>query len=139
MLFTALRPLFARWPKILMATALGLVVVFAGCSESTSSEGEEEDCDLLCDVSTDEYSLGITCESGGFTTEFNSETTEYHYSGATRTGFTLHLNRTITFHDSGRVYVVTGTITVDQINDTVTYDIDATGGAFGSAGASCSG
>lgn len=122
-----------------LLTGMAMMIAATGVTGCKDSPTDSEACDLVCDIGTQQYSIAVSCESGSFTTQYNNETTEYHYSGSVRSGFTLYLNRVRTYHDSGQAYTITGQIDVDEIHDAVTYNIQAAGGAFGSTPGTCSG
>jgi YD repeat-containing protein len=91
----------------------------------------EQECELLCDIGTESYSIGISCESGSTITTYNGESTEYQYDSFSRlSGLKLNLNRTRTYENTNNTYTIVGVIEVDLIQDTETHDITVSGGKF---------
>lgn len=91
---------------------------------------KEPGCALKCDIGTDDYSIGITCESGTTTTTFNNQSTEYQYDNGAVSVITLHLNQTRTYENTKNTYQIVGVITVNKKQNTVTHNITVSGGAF---------
>ena len=90
-------------------------------------------CMLECEVSTEKYSIGITCESGPMTIEhLQNEKTTYQYdSSGNRTEISLNINRKRTYENTQNAYVIVGNIDVDLVQSSVDYRIVVTGGEFG--------
>jgi YD repeat-containing protein len=95
-------------------------------------------CALECDVDTEGYSIGISCESGPVTVAHEGESTEYEYDASgQRTGILVSIDRERTYENSQNTYDIVGTIEVDLIQDTADYEIVVTGGAFGDTPQTC--
>ena len=122
--------------KILLLVSL---VIIIACDKKSVNGDSNSKYNLICNIGTDDYSIGIDGESGTFTTEYSNEGTQYGYNalGQIET-ITLNLNRTLTYEDTGNKYTITGVIIVNTIDQTVQWDILATGGRFGSQGETCS-
>jgi hypothetical protein len=95
-------------------------------------------CAFKCNINTQQYGFEITCESGTVTTTSNNESTHYNYATSGQmSGITVGVNRDLLFQNNQHKYHIEGTITVDQLANTVTYDITATGDAFGNTPQTC--
>jgi hypothetical protein len=93
---------------------------------------------LLCDINTENYGFEITGETGSVQTTYNNEGKSFNYdSSGNMIGITISVNRDLFFTDSQHSYHIEGTITVDQITNEVSYDISATGDAFGNSPQIC--
>lgn len=89
----------------------------------------EPDCELICDINTETYAIIITCESGGYSTTYINEKTEYEYDSYSKViGIKLHLSRTRTYLNSNNTYTITGLIEVDLIKNIENHDITVSGG-----------
>jgi hypothetical protein len=87
---------------------------------------------LKCDIGTEQYSIAIEGETGEVITESNNESTKFGYAASgQRETITVGLNRTVSYKETGHTYKITGQIAVNIIQNTVTYEITATGGGFG--------
>ena len=118
---------------------VSLVIIIA-CDKKSVNGDSNSKYNLICNIGTNDYSIGIEGESGALTTEYNNESTQYGYNSlGQRETITLNLNRTLTYEDTGNKYTITGLIIVNTIAQTVQWDILATGGGFGSQGETCSG
>ena len=104
------------------------------------SQSEEEACSFICNVNTENYAFGFSCEdSGNVTTEMLDQSTEFIYGpSGNRTGLKISVNQQQTYHASQNVYLITGIIELDEVTDSVTYNIQATGGVFGDTPQVCS-
>ena len=96
------------------------------------------ECMVECDIGTENYSIVISCELGNITTEYKNESTEF-FSGESNTkkGLRLNLNRIRTYENTQNAYTIIGFIEIDEIQDTVIYDIEVTGGVFGNTPQTC--
>ena len=103
-------------------------------------QNDEETCSFICNVNTENYSFGFSCEdSGDVTTEMLGQSTEFVYGpSGNRTGLKISINQQQTYHASQNVYLITGVIELDEVTNSVAYNIQATGGVFGDAPQVCS-
>lgn len=93
---------------------------------------------LLCDINTQSYGFEITGETGAVQTTYNNEAKSFNYdSSGMMTGITISVNRDLLFTASQHDYHIEGTITVNQTTNEVTYDVTATGAAFGDSTQTC--
>jgi hypothetical protein len=91
----------------------------------------EPECELLCDIGTESYSIGISCESGSTITTYYNQSTEYQYDSFGRlSALKLNLNQTRTYENTNNTYTIVGVIMIDLIQDTETHDITVSGGKF---------
>lgn len=105
------------------------VFIFWQCDKEPGEK--EPDCEVVCNINTEEYSINITCESGSTTTTYNNESTEYHYdNNGQLSGITKHLSQTRTYENTKNTYQIVGVIDVDLKQNTVTYNITVSGGVF---------
>lgn len=131
--------------KTNLLLAVGLVIttlVLIGCSGGGTTEQEASDtdsCELVCDINSETYSIGLSCESGKMTIHhLGDEKQEYQYDGSgNRAEIKLNLNRTRTYENTQNVYTIVGTIEIDLVNDIVNHDIEVTGGVFGDTPQTC--
>jgi hypothetical protein len=94
-------------------------------------------CQFKCEITTESYSFGLSCEDGGVSTNMNdSRSFEYGPDGSV-SGITVQVNEVLTYQKSGRAYTVKGTIKVDNAAQTAAYDLTATGGMLGNQAQSC--
>jgi YD repeat-containing protein len=97
-------------------------------------------CAFTCDCGETSCSLDISCESGSTSTTFTNESTSYEYDASgRRVKITLTLSRSVTYLNSGNTYTYSGTVVWDLVQDTVTWNIQVVGGAFGETAQTCSG
>ena len=88
------------------------------------------ECELICNIGTEGYSINISCESGGTSTTYN-DSMEYRYdSNGNRIGIKVNLNQTRTYLNTGNTYTIVGVIEVDLIKNTETHSITVSGGRF---------
>lgn len=107
-----------------------IAMTFVGCG-GTKYE-------LKCDINTQEYGFEIVGETGATETTFHDESTSYNYDpSGILAGVTVAVNRDMLFTESQHTYHIEGTITVNQTTNEVTYDITATGDAFGNSPQTC--
>ena len=94
---------------------------------------------LECDITAQSYGFKVIGETGEVTTTYNGESTSYQYGpGGEIDEAIVTINRTMTYSDSNDTYTLEGTINANLQNNTVTYDVTATGGAFGNNAQTCS-
>lgn len=95
---------------------------------------------LKCEIGLEKYAITIDGENGESSTQMENETTSYGYTpeGQQET-LTLALNRTLTYTGSGHVYQIRGKIVLNLLQNSVAYDITASGGGFGDAPQTCQG
>ncbi len=86
---------------------------------------------LKCNITVEKYGFEIVGESGQVTKEVHDTMT------GLGTGFKLDINEKWTYTNSKNTYNIVGTITVDQTANAVSYDVSATGGAFGETAQTC--
>jgi hypothetical protein len=95
-------------------------------------------CALKCSIDTKGYSFDITCESGTVSTEYLGQKTEYLYdSSGNQTGLKLSVNQKKTYENTKNTYTIKGTIELNQVLNTFSYDITGTGGVFGNTPQNC--
>jgi hypothetical protein len=95
-------------------------------------------CTFKCDIDTQQYGFEITCESGSVSTTFNNESTHYNYdTSGQMSGTTLDINRDFLFQTNQHKDHIEGTITIDQLTNTVSYEITASGDSFGDSPQTC--
>ncbi len=93
---------------------------------------------LKCEIGTEKYSIGIEGESGKLTIGHHNEGTQFGYNAnGQRETITITLNRTLTYEDSGNSYDVTGYIEINELENSVSYDIQAIGEPFGDVPQTC--
>ena len=109
-----------------------VLLLLAACGTSPTPEYS-----LKCNITTEEYGFEITGETGSVESTSNNETKTIEYDSGQMTGATVAVNRDLLFTDSQHKYHIEGTITVDQTTNQVTYDITATGDAFGDSPQTC--
>jgi hypothetical protein len=91
-----------------------------------------------CNIDTQEFGFEITGETGTVTTTSNNEATNYEYdTSGQKSGITVGVNRDLLFENSQHKYHVEGTIKLNPITNELTYDITATGDAFGNLPQTC--
>jgi hypothetical protein len=124
----------------------GLAILGSKTSPDTSGQAAVppvaaptgETCMLECDIGVKDYAIGMSCESGSVTTEFqNQSTTTLYDSAGTKTGYLVQLDQKQTYEKSKNVYYITGTIEVNELENSVAYAIQASGGAFGNTTQAC--
>jgi len=96
-------------------------------------------CMLECEVGTEKYSIGITCESGPMTIQHlqNEKTTSKYDSSGNRTEISLNINRKRTYENTQNAYIIVGDISVDLVQNKADYRIVVTGGEFGDTSQIC--
>jgi hypothetical protein len=114
-------------------------------SETADSASEEENdtitsppCFLSCTSAGGELSVEITCETGQVTRNVNNSTSVQYNDNSTI--YTLTIDETRTYSDSGNSYEINGTIVFVQALGTTairSYDLTVTGGAFGDVPQTC--
>jgi hypothetical protein len=93
---------------------------------------------LKCNITTQEFGFDITGETGTVTQTSNNEATNYEYDASGQTsGITVGVNRDLLFESSQHKYHIEGTIKLNPITNDLTYDITATGDAFGNSPQNC--
>ena len=134
------------WQQVFVLTLL--VLLLTGCGEAIAEPAGTPTpvpptaeptatptpaCMLECEVGTDEYSIGISCESGPMTIEhLQDEKTTFKYdSSGNRTEISLNINRKRTYQNTQNAYVIVGDISVDLVQNTANYRIEVMGGEFG--------
>ena len=91
----------------------------------------EQECALVCNIDAESYSFTISCESGGYSTTFNNESTQYEYGSTGKLiGIKLNLNRTRTYLNTNNTYTIVGVIQVNLIQKTATHNVTVSGGMF---------
>jgi hypothetical protein len=92
----------------------------------------DSQCLLECDIDTEGYAIGISCESGNTTTTFNNQRTEYQYDpiDGTLIGIKVTLNQTRTYENTNNTYTIVGVIEVNLKQNTETHNITVSGGKF---------
>ncbi|MCK5054860.1 MAG: hypothetical protein KAR65_11295 [Anaerolineales bacterium] len=140
------------WQQVLGLTLM--VLLLAGCGETPAGPAGTPTpvpptaeptapptpaCMLECEVGTEKYSIGITCESGPMTIEhLQDEKTTFQYdSSGNRTEIGLNINRKRTYENTQNAYVIVGNIVVDLVQDSADYRIVVTGGEFGDTSQIC--
>ncbi len=94
-------------------------------------------CQLRCNVTTESYTVDLTCEKGG-SSEKVSDQQKYEYTASGAVGaLVLTLNHERTYSTSNRTYHIAGSIRIDKTAGTASYDIQATGGLLGPETATC--
>ena len=109
-----------------------LAVLFPQCDKEPEPGDKEPECAIKCDVSTEEYSIEITCESGSIITEYHDQSTEYEYdpSNGQTIGIKINLNQSRTYENTMNTYQIVGVINVNLRQNTVTHNITVSGGVF---------
>jgi hypothetical protein len=70
-------------------------------------------CALQCSIDTEQYSFGITCESGSVSTEMLGQQTEYLYdSSGNQTGLKLSVNQKQTYENTKNTYTIENPVKV---------------------------
>jgi len=140
------------WQQVFVLTLI--VVLLTGCGEALAEPTATPTpvpptaeptatatpaCALECDVSTESYSIVITCESGPMTIEHlqNEKTTTQYDSSGNKTEISLNINRKRTYQNTQNAYVIVGNINVDLVQSTANHMIRVTGGAFGDTTQTC--
>jgi len=90
----------------------------------------EPECALECNIGTQSYSIGITCESGTIVTTYHNQRTEYQYDNGILIGLKLYLNQTRTYVNTNNTYTIVGVIEVNLKQNTETHNITVSGGKF---------
>jgi hypothetical protein len=93
---------------------------------------------LKCNITTQEFGFDVTGETGTVTQTSNNEATNYEYDSSGQTsGITINVNRDLVFENNQHKYHIEGTIKLNPITNELTYDITATGDAFGNSPQNC--
>jgi hypothetical protein len=90
----------------------------------------EPECALVCNIGTQSYSIGITCESGTIITTYYNQRTEYQYDNGILIGIKLYLNQTRTYVNTNNTYTIVGVIEVNLKQNTESHNITVSGGKF---------
>jgi len=99
--------------------------------------GAKQSYTLKCDISTENLGFEITGESGSVQTTYNNESQGYEYDASGQiSAITVTVNRDLVYENSKHAYHIEGTITIKQ-TVLLTYDITATGDAFGNSPQTC--
>ena len=118
--------------RITWQALLGISSVFILYSTNASAQ-----CQLRCKVTTESYTIALSCERGGSSERVSDQQRmEYAPSGAV-SATVISLNHDRTYSASNRTYHIGGTIRVDKTAGTASYDIQATGGLLGTRTATC--
>jgi len=140
------------WQQVFGLTLIALLLV--GCGETLAGSTASPmpipstaeptatptpACMLECDIGTEKYSIGISCESGPMTIEhLQDEKTTYKYdSSGNRTEIGLNINRKRTYENTQNAYVIVGNINVNLVQSSVDYRVVVTGGEFGDTSQIC--
>jgi len=140
------------WQQVFVLTLL--VLLLTGCSEALAgptgtptpvpptpepTATPTPACMLECEVGTEKYSIGITCESGPMTIEhLQDEKTTFKYdSSGNRTEISLNINRKRTYENTQNAYIIVGDISIDLVQNKADYRIVVTGGEFGDTSQIC--
>ena len=107
-----------KWSRYLL-----FVVLLAG---SLTACGKKE-CELICDIDEKEYTLDVTCESGGAQCQAERSRT----TGPKGNLIKFSRNDDCTYGDSGNTYHIEGEINFDANEKVKDYHFEVTGGAFG--------
>jgi hypothetical protein len=100
--------------------------------------GAKQSYTLKCNINTESFGFEITGESGSVQTTYNNESQSYEYAASGQiSAITATVNRDLVYEDSKHAYHIEGTITVKPATNEVTYDITATGDAFGNSPQTC--
>lgn len=95
-------------------------------------------CKLICDISMKNYEeplFKFSCESGQVTKNMNT-IIKYDPAGPMH-GSKVTVNQEQTYAQTKNTYKIVGNIVVNKLLNTVSYDITATGGAFGEKPQTC--
>lgn len=112
----------SKFAVILIA---GLLVVMTACSFKSNNYS------LVCEIDTQQCGFKISGEDGPISVQTKGEKTQSKYDANGQIqSVMVEVNRTLTFEDSGNSYTVVGSINLDPENETVSYDITATGDTF---------
>lgn len=123
-----------------VAPGTATISATAGSQSGTASITVLAPCTFSCDCGETSCTLAISCESGSTSTTFTNESTSYEYDASgRRVRITLTLSRSVTYLNSGNTYTYSGTVVWDLGQDTVTWNIQVVGGAFGDTPQTCSG
>jgi hypothetical protein len=90
----------------------------------------EPECALVCNIGTQSYSIGITCELGTIITTYYNQRTEYQYDNGILIGIKLYLNQTRTYVNTNNTYTIVGVIEVNLKQNTESHNITVSGGKF---------
>jgi YD repeat-containing protein len=89
------------------------------------------ECALACNIGTQSYSIGITCESGTIITTYHGQSTEYQYDNNGKLiGIKINLNQTRTYVNTNNSYTIVGIIEINLNQNTETHNITVSGGKF---------
>ncbi len=95
---------------------------------------------LQCNITTQDFSFEIIGEdeTGTVTQTSNNETTNYEYDSSGQISrITVNVNRDLVFEKNQHKYHIEGIIELNPITNELTYDITATGDAFGNSPQTC--
>jgi hypothetical protein len=130
----------SSWPTLFLTLAVTLT---AGCSGGpNSSPTSAAPCELKCNVTAEGYSFGVSCESGEFSRS-SMTGTDYEYgAGGGMSKANINVDETQVYKSTNNTYKIKGKITLSRSPgarqlDAVSYDISATGGAFGETPRTC--
>ncbi|MBW8011987.1 MAG: hypothetical protein FVQ83_12230 [Chloroflexi bacterium] len=110
-----------------------------GDAETTEESDEQETltCELICNIDDEQYGFEISCESGQVTSTMNNTTRFAYDSDGSVASITVEIDQELEYESSGNIYLIEGTIIIDQSSNTISEDITATGGAFGESPQTC--
>ena len=92
--------------------------------------------DFICKIDTESYSIDFTCENSQVTANMNDEE-PISYDTTGQTGLKVTLDQSQTYAGNNHTYKVTGEIDIDIRQNTVRYNISATGGEIGDIPQTC--
>jgi hypothetical protein len=111
--------------KLAVIVIAGLLLVTTACNLRSNNYS------LECEIDTQQYGFKISGEDGPISVQTQGEKTQSKYDANGQIeSVIVEVNRTLTFEDSGNSYTVVGSINLDPKNETVSYDITATGDTF---------
>ncbi len=126
-----------HWMIILIVTT----ILLAGCGGQSPFQPAATATPkfaLKCNITTQEFGFDITGETGKVTQTSNNEATHYEYDSSGQTsGITVNVNRDLAFEETQHKYHIEGIIKLNPTTNELTYDITATGDAFGNSPQIC--
>ncbi|HUF52144.1 MAG TPA: hypothetical protein VMR52_00015 [Dehalococcoidia bacterium] len=130
----------ARGSRTVFAVVVALATAAFADPLVARQDTRRAECELRCDIDSEGYEFDVTCEKGASSEKLMNESTKFEYSpSGALAGLVVAVNRERTYSASNRTYHITGTIGVDKANNRVTYDVQASGGAFGATPGVCKG
>jgi len=113
--------------RFLTILVLVMSIISSGCTSRHQ---------FVCNITTENYAFNIVGESGEMTDSLNNQT-NIQYSTSGEKVITVDVNEELKYGSSNNTYKIVGKITVDQTSNTVSYNLTATGGAFGNSPQIC--